>query len=61
MQCIPSFVSETYLSAVYGSPEAAPDAGEASAGPGLPATRSPQEGPPLHLHPGPLFGSALDP
>lgn len=61
MQCNPSFVFATYLPAVYGSPEAASDASKASAGPGLSATRSPQEGPPLHLHPDPLFGSALDP
>lgn len=53
--------SYLYLSTVYGSSQAASDASEASAGPGLPATRSPQEGPPLHLHPDPLLGSALDP
>ncbi|TNM89386.1 hypothetical protein fugu_003620 [Takifugu bimaculatus] len=48
-------------SAVHGSSEAASDACETSAGPDLPATRSPQEGPPLHLHPDPLLGSAVDP
>ena len=49
------------LSAVYGSSEAASDASETSAGPRVPETRSPQEGPPLHLHPDPLLGYALDP
>lgn len=49
------------FSAVHGSSEAASDACETSAGPDLPATRSPQEGPPLHLHPDPLLGSAVDP
>lgn len=48
-------------SAVHGSPQAAPDASEAPAGPGVPAPRPPQEGSPLHLHPGALPGAALDP
>lgn len=49
------------LSVVHGSSQAASDAGETPAGPDLPATRSPQEGPPLHLLSDRLLGSALDP
>lgn len=49
------------MSAVYGPSQAAPDASEASARPGLPASCSPQEGSSLHLHPDPLLGSAVDP
>lgn len=49
------------FSAVHGSSQAASDASETSAGPDLPAPRSSQEGPPLHLHPDPLLGSTMDP
>ena len=48
-------------SAVHGSSSAAPHASEAPAWPGVPAPRAPEEGPPLHLHPGALSGSAPDP
>ncbi len=62
MHAVPLFMCIfTSTCVVYGSSPAASDASEASARPGLPATRPPQEGPPLHLHPGPLLGSALDP
>lgn len=47
--------------AVHGPSPAAADAGQAPARPGVPAARPPQEGPPLHLHPGAVPGAALDP
>ncbi len=46
---------------VHGPSAAAPDASQAPAGPDLPAARPPETHPPLHVHPGPVFGPALGP
>lgn len=62
--CSISFWLQHVLSSsvsVYGPPAAAPHASQAPAGPDLPATRPPATHPPLHLHPGLMFGPPLDP
>lgn len=46
---------------VYGPSEAAPDASQTPARLDLPAARPPETYPPLHLYPGPVFGSPVDP
>lgn len=46
---------------VHGPPEAASDACQAPARPDLPAACATAQSTPLHLHPGAVPGSALDP
>lgn len=53
--------AQFFLFSVYGPSQTVSDASQTPARPDLPTTRSAQEGPPVHLHPDPVSGSALDP